>query len=198
MHLILYGCAIDRAGFIMESMNSSRKDNRKRTRDEKTQRLVFLALCTAFGLICSYVELLIPLELGVPGAKPGLPNIVTVTLLYSVGTKAAFFVTVARIFLGGFMFGNLFSIVYSLSGFLLSFLTMLLLKKTDRFGMTGVSIAGGVMHNIGQLIAAALLTDGYVFAWMPPLIAAGTAAGALIGILSAMIARRMSELFKKM
>ena len=185
-------------GFIMRTMNSASRDNRKSGRDEKTQKLVFLALCTAFGLICSYVELLIPLELGVPGAKPGLPNIVTVTLLYSMGTKAAFFVTAARIFLGGFMFGNLFSIIYSFSGFLLSFLTMLLLKKTGRFGMTGVSIAGGVMHNLGQLIAAALLTDGYVFAWMPPLIAAGTAAGTLIGILSSLIAKRMSELFKKM
>ena len=166
--------------------------------DGKTRKLVFLALCTAAGLICSYVEALFPLQLGVPGAKPGFSNIVTVVLLYGVGAKEALFVTLARILLSGFMFGNLFAIVYSLAGFLCSFLTMLILKKSDRFGMVGVSTAGGVMHNLGQLAAAACLTDGYVFAYLPALAAAGTAAGVIVGILSGIIGKRLAGMLRKM
>ncbi len=164
----------------------------------QTRRLVFLALFTAAGLVCSYVEVLFPLQLGVPGAKPGLPNIVTVVLLYGVGTKEALFVTLARILLSGFMFGNLFAIVYSLAGFLCSFLTMLALRKTDRFGIVGVSTAGGVMHNLGQLAAAACLTDSYVFAYLPALAAAGTAAGVIVGILSGIIGKRLAGMLRKM
>lgn len=183
---------------IILFMNTRHQTNDRRSKDARTDRLVFLAFCTAAGLACSYLETLVPLKIPVPGAKPGLPNIVTVTLLYCADAKAAIFVTLARIILSGFMFGNMFSIVYSLSGFLFSFLTMLALKKTGRFGMTGVSTAGGVMHNAGQLTAAALLTDGYVFSYLPALIAAGVAAGVVIGLLSGIIAGRLATVIGRM
>ena len=179
-------------------MENARRPNEHERWDEQTRRLVFLAFCTAFGLVCSYVEALLPLQLGVPGAKPGLPNIVTVMLLYCVGTKEALFVTLARILLSGFMFGNLFAIVYALAGAACSFLVMLALKKTERFSMTGVSAAGGVAHNLGQLAAAACLTNRSVFAYLPALVMAGTAAGVVVGILSGIISRRIAGMLRKM
>ncbi len=163
---------------------------------QHTSRLVLLAFFTALGLAFSYLESLIPIPLGVPGAKPGLPNIVTVTLLYTFGPADAVLVSLARIILSGFMFGNLFAILYSMAGFVLSFLSMLALKKTGRFGMTGVSAVGGVMHNVGQLLTAVLLTDGSVFAYLPVLVAAGTLAGIVVGAASGIISSRVTQLMK--
>ena len=164
---------------------------------QHTSRIVFLALSVALGLALSYVEALIPIPLGVPGAKPGLPNIVTVTLLYALGPAEAALVSLMRIVLSGFMFGNLFAILYSMAGFICSFLTMLALKKSGRFGMTGVSTAGGVMHNAGQLAVAALLTDGSVFAYLPVLVIAGTLAGIVVGVAGAIISRRITALIRR-
>ena len=161
---------------------------------QHTSRLVLLAFFTALGLALSYLESLVPIPLGVPGAKPGLPNIVTVTLLYTFGPADAVLVSLARIILSGFMFGNLFAILYSMAGFVLSFLSMAALKKTGRFGMTGVSAVGGVMHNVGQLLTAVLLTDGSVLAYLPVLVAAGTLAGIVVGVASGLISRRVSQL----
>lgn len=161
---------------------------------QHTSRLVLLAFFTALGLALSYLESLVPIPLGVPGAKPGLPNIVTVTLLYTLGPADAVLVSLARIILSGFMFGNLFAILYSMAGFVLSFLSMAALKKTGRFGMTGVSAVGGVMHNVGQLLTAVLLTDGSVLAYLPVLVAAGTLAGIVVGAASGLISRRVSRL----
>ena len=161
-----------------------------------TRTIVYLAMCTAVSLIFSYVESLVPLHMGIPGAKPGLPNIVTVTLLYSLGPGPALIVSIARILLSGFLFGNLFAIAYSAAGFFCSFCTMLLLKRSGFFGRTGVSTAGGVMHNVGQLAMAALLTEGYVFSYLPALIAAGTAAGVVVGLLSSLIAGRVDRLLR--
>ena len=93
------------------------------------------------------MELLIPINFGIPGAKLGLANLMTVLVLYKMGIKEALALSVTRIILSGFMFGNLFGILYSLSGGLLSFLVMVLLKKSDRFSVAGVSI-GGVQHII--------------------------------------------------
>ena len=161
-----------------------------------TKKIVYTALCLSAALVLSYVEALIPVNLGVPGAKLGLPNVVTVLLLYTAGWQSACLVAVMRIVLSGFLFGNLFAILYSAAGFFLSFLTMLLLKKTDRFGITGVSVAGGVMHNVGQLAAAALITNASVFAYLPVLVAAGTAAGVLIGLIGAELAGRLADRFR--
>ena len=164
---------------------------------QHTSRLVLLAFFTALGLALSYLESLVPIPLGVPGAKPGLPNIVTVTLLYTLGPADAVLVSLARIILSGFMFGNLFAILYSMAGFVLSFLSMAALKKTGRFGMTGVSAVGGVMHNVGQLLTAVLLTDGSVLAFLPVLVAAGTLAGIVVGAASGLINRRVSRLMNE-
>ena len=104
------------------------------------RKVAIFGVFTALALIFSYVELLIPINFGIPGAKLGLANLMTVLVLYKMGIKEALALSVTRIILSGFMFGNLFGILYSLSGGLLSFLVMVLLKKSDRFSVAGVSI----------------------------------------------------------
>ena len=140
---------------------------------------MFLSL----ALICSYVESLIPFYFGVPGVKLGLANLVVVLLLYAMGAKEALTVSVLRIVLAGFLFGNMFSIWYSLAGGLLSFFVMWLLKKCGKFGVLPISVSGGIFHNVGQLIVAAIVVENYnVFYYMPILLVAGLVTGALIGV----------------
>lgn len=156
----------------------------------KPKELVFLAMCLALALTLAYIESLLPLSLGIPGAKLGLTNVVTLLLLYSYGAIPAALIGILRIFLCGFMFGNLFSIAYSLGGFSLSFLVMLALKKTALFSKLSVSAAGGVAHNMGQLIVASFVADRYVFTYLPVLIVAGVISGLVIGIVSSLVLSR--------
>lgn len=148
----------------------------------------------ALALICSYVESLIPFYFGIPGVKLGLTNIVVVLLLYTLGAKEAFLVSVVRIILAGFLFGNPFSILYSLSGGALSFLAMYVLKRTEKLKVVTVSVAGGVMHNTGQLIMAALVVENYhILYYIPVLLTAGFTTGFFIGILSQEIILRIGN-----
>ena len=166
--------------------------------DNKTKKISFYGLCLALGLVLSYAEAVIPINIGIPGAKLGLPNIVTVLLMYSAGNAAAFTIGLLRIVLSGFMFGDLFAIAYSAAGLCASFAAMALLKKSGGFGMIGVSTAGGVMHNIGQIAIAVLLTNGSVLSYLPVLLAAGIIAGIVIGILSGILNKRLSAFLKKL
>lgn len=151
---------------------------------------VFLAL----ALICSYVESLIPISFGIPGVKLGLTNIVVVLMLYCIGAKETFAVSVCRIVLAGFLFGNLFSILYSLAGGLLSFLIMWAVKRTGKLGILPVSVCGGIFHNIGQLAVAALVVENYnVFYYLPVLLLAGAATGLAIGVVAQELIIRIGD-----
>lgn len=155
-------------------------------------RAAYFGAFTALALILSYVELLIPINFGIPGAKLGLANLVIVVVLYRNGWKEAFLLSVVRIVLAGFMFTNLFSILYSLAGGILSLGVMSLLKWKNIFSVTGVSIAGGVSHNVGQLLVAMAVVETYQVGWyLPALLIAGVLTGLLIGILSAGILKRI-------
>lgn len=146
----------------------------------------------ALAMILSYVEALIPINIGVPGVKLGLPNIVTVIGMYSLGPIPTLIISFLRIILVSFMFGNTMTLAYSLAGFGLSFLTMLILLKIGGFHMTVVSVTGGVMHNVGQLAAAVLLLHSEIlFLYLPVLMIAGVAAGAVIGLVSGLITDRI-------
>lgn len=150
----------------------------------------------ALALILSYVESLIPFYFGIPGVKLGLTNLVVVVMLYCTGTKEAFGISMMRIVLAGFLFGNMFSILYSLAGGTLSFLVMYLLKKTGKLNVVSVSVAGGISHNIGQLVVAAFVVETYnIFYYMPVLMIAGILTGFLIGILGQEFIRRF-QMFK--
>lgn len=146
----------------------------------------------AFALILGYVETLIPFSFGIPGIKLGLANLAVLLALCLIGTKEAFLIDVLRIVLSGFLFGNMYSILYSLAGGLLSFFVMYLAKKTHRLGIPGVSVSGGIFHNIGQLAVAAFVVETKgIFYYLPPLLISGVVTGLLIGIVSDQVLYRI-------
>ena len=146
----------------------------------------------ALALIFSYVEAIIPYSPGVPGIKLGIANIVTVIALYKFGPKDAAAVSIIRIVIAGLLFNGLFGMLYSLAGAAVSLIGMILLKKTDLFSVVGVSMAAGVLHNLGQLLmAAALISDLRIFFYFPVLLFSGIAACILVGIVSAYILRSL-------
>ena len=160
-------------------------------REQKVKKVANYGVLVTMALVASYVETLIPISLGVPGAKIGLANLITIVALFLMGWKDAFAISIIRIVLAGFLFGNLFAIFYSLAGALLSLLIMMLLKKLE-FGTVAVSCAGGVAHNIGQISFAALLVENSrLFYYLPILLIAGVLAGIVIGIIGGELIKRL-------
>ena len=157
----------------------------------RTERIAQLGLLTALALIASYIELLIPLPVGIPGVKLGLANLIIVWSVYTLKPMEALAVNVMRILLAGFMFGNLSMILYSLAGAGLSFLCMCLAKKSGAFSIIGVSVIGGITHNIGQLAAAMLVLETASLAYYGPvLLLSGLATGFLIGTVTEEVKKR--------
>lgn len=155
-------------------------------------RVAYFGVFTALALIFSYVETLIPVNLGIPGVKLGLANLIIVVALYKMRLSEAYLLSVVRVLLAGFIFGNYFSIIYSLAGGLLSLTVMALLKKWGGFSLQGISIAGGVFHNIGQLIVAAVVVETFSFTYyFPVLLVAGLLTGLVIGIVAEMMLKRL-------
>lgn len=158
-------------------------------------KAAYFGVFTALALIFSYIETLIPIQFGVPGIKLGLANLIIVIVLYKTDWREALLLSVVRIILAGFIFGNLFSIVYSLAGGILSLAVMALLKSSGRFSVIGVSIAGGVCHNIGQLIVAMVVVETYqVGYYLPVLLIAGLITGAVIGAIAGEVLKRIRDL----
>lgn len=150
-----------------------------------SKKVARMGVFIALAMIFSYIEVLIPFNFGIPGVKLGIANIVTVTSLYIFSTGEAFGISVIRIVLMGILFGNGMSLLYSLAGGLLSFLAMRLGKKTNWFSVMGVSVAGGVFHNVGQILAVMLVMKNTMFVtYLPVLLVAGVVTGYLIGLLA--------------
>ncbi|MBE6041355.1 MAG: Gx transporter family protein [Clostridiales bacterium] len=157
-------------------------------RNTSARFIARVALLASLALIFSYVEAIIPYNPGIPGIKLGIANIVTLIALYRYGSKEAVCVSVVRIVIAGLLFNGAFGMLYSLAGAAVSLTGMILLKKTDLFSVTGVSMAAGVLHNLGQLlVAAALIEDLRIFSYFPVLLFSGTVAGIVVGIAAAMI-----------
>ena len=145
----------------------------------------------ALAIILGYVEMLLPVFFVVPGMKLGLANLVTVFVLYRYRAKEAAVISLIRIVVIGFLFANLFSSLYSLAGAALSLLCMTAARRFSGLSIVGVSILGGVTHNLGQLIVAALVVEnGNVFYYFPALLISGLVTGALIGIVTGEILKR--------
>lgn len=155
-------------------------------------RVAYFGVFTALALIFSYVETLIPISFGIPGVKLGLANLIIVIALFKLKLKETYLLSVVRILLSGFLFGNYFSIIYSLAGALLSLSVMALLKRAGGFSIIGISIAGGVFHNIGQLFVAMAVVEMFQAAYyVPVLLVAGLLTGCLIGILAQEMLKRL-------
>lgn len=158
-------------------------------------RVAYFGVFTALALIFSYIETLIPIQLGIPGVKLGLANLIIVIALYKISLKETYLLSVTRVVLSGFMFGNMFAILYSLAGGLLSLTVMAILKKAGGFSVMGVSIAGGVSHNVGQLIVAMIVIETFSVAYyIPVLLIAGLITGMIIGIAANETLKRIKEL----
>lgn len=155
----------------------------------KPKKLTLIGLLAALAIVLSYVEMLLPpIYAAIPGIKLGLANIVSVILLYNLTVKEAAMVTFVRVFTVALIFGNLMTLAYSIAGAVLSITVMALLKRTNLFSTVGVSIAGGVCHNLGQILVAMLITStaeiGY---YMIFLCISGILTGTLIGIAGALV-----------
>jgi heptaprenyl diphosphate synthase len=161
----------------------------------KTKQIAQYGLLIAMAMILSYVEAQIPAFFAVPGMKLGLTNVVVLYALYCMGDKSALMINFIRIFLVSMLFGNGISIAYSIAGGLLSGLVMIILKKTRKFGIVTVSIAGGVAHNIGQILVAMYLLEVTAIAWYLLILwFTGIVSGLLIGVLGGELCKRLRKI----
>ncbi|MCI5943296.1 MAG: Gx transporter family protein [Eubacterium sp.] len=164
----------------------------------KAKKTAFFGMFLALSLVAAYIENLIPIQVGVPGVKLGLANIVTMVILYTLGFVAAALLSAARILLSGMLFGSGFAMVYSAAGAALSIVVMAVLRKTGHFSSVGVSVAGGVFHNVGQiLVAMAVLETGALLYYLPILVVSGLAAGIVTGIISGILIKRVAPVFRE-
>lgn len=160
---------------------------------KKTKRLVLLAMLTAVAMILSYVETLLP-SVGIPGVKMGLANIAVIFALFRFGWKEAAALSLVRVVLVSLLFGSVGAMLYSLAGAVLSLAVMALLRRIDRFSTVGVSVAGGVAHNAGQILMAMLiLQTKQLLGYLPVLAVSGIAGGVLTGLTAALLIRRIPE-----
>ena len=179
-------------------MENSKKEGRAKGHNP-AEKVALYGILIALAFIFSYVEALIPLPVPVPGMKLGLANLVNVVGLYTVGAAGTIAVGLIRIVMVGFTFSNPGSMLYALSGGVLSLAAMALAKKMDWFDKTGVSILGGVCHNIGQLSMAAWITGtASVFSYLPVLLVAGVITGADIGLLGGLVTERIAPVVSGM
>lgn len=152
-----------------------------------------LSLLVAAAMILSYVESLIPPLAAVPGVKIGLSNIATVFALYTLGAPCAVCVSLVRVCLSALLFGNFVGFIYSLTGAIFALAVMILLKRIACFSTVGVSVAGGIFHNAGQVIAAAIVMDSpAIVYYLAPLAVSGTIAGVAVGLAGGLLAARLS------
>ena len=160
----------------------------------RTRRLATSAMFATLALIFTYVEVLIPFSIGIPGVKLGLANLVIIIALYELGLRYAFSINMLRIILSGLLFSGFFAMFYSMAGGIVSLLIMAALKKTGKFSMIGVSMAGGVAHNFGQLLVATFLVSNIrMFLYFPVLVFSGIAAGIGIGIIAKVLDSRLPK-----
>ena len=161
------------------------------------KKLTSLSSSVALAMILSFIETLIPPLAAVPGVKIGLANIVTVFLLYTFSWREAACVSIIRVFLSSLLFGSAVSLLYSLSGAILSFVGMVLIKLLPISSEPSVSVAGGVLHNAGQIICASLIMENAAIAlYLPPLIISGTISGIAVGITAAILIKKLSKIVR--
>ena len=156
-------------------------------------------MLAALALIFSYIEAIFPFYTGIPGVKLGLANLVVVVALYKMSPSYAITINVVRVLMAGLLFSGLFGMLYSLAGSICSFLIMYLCWRSGLFSVLGVSLAGGVFHNLGQLaVAAFAVSNARIFFYFPVLIFSGMAAGIIVGIGSwVLISHLPDQIFRR-
>ena len=160
----------------------------------KTKSIATFGMLIALAFILSYIESIIPMPVAIPGIKLGLANLVVLTALYTMGPKEAFVLSLIRIILVGFTFGSPSTMLFSLAGGLLSWFLMVMLRKIKSFSIVGVSVAGGIAHNVGQILTAIWVVDNAtILYYLPFLLISGVVTGAVIGIVGSMIVNSIKK-----
>ena len=165
----------------------------------KVKRLVYIAMLTAVALIVFMIEAQIPVPVPIPGVKLGLANIITVYAMFTLGPASTLMILLCRVFLGSMFSGQVITFFYSISGGLLCYLSMLLMRKLVTQKQIWVcSVIGAIFHNIGQIIAAVLITrTPGIVVYLPMLLVTGIIAGVFTGICAQFVVKRLPEPFKK-
>lgn len=166
---------------------------------QKIKNIAFYGMMIALALVFSYLESFIPINalIPIPGVKLGLSNIVVLFALYTMKPIDAFIISIIRIFIAGLLFGNPMTIAYGIVGGMLSLFVMWLLKKT-KLSIVGVSMVGGICHNMGQLIVAVVLTETLRIAYyLPVLLISGMVTGLLMGIVANLVVDRVNKIKKQ-
>ncbi len=152
---------------------------------KNTKKIVYISLLIAQAMILNYMERLIPFNAGIPGAKLGLANIITLVSLETLSMKSTFLVIITRTTLSAAMFGNVSAYIYSVCGALLSFVVMAVCVKSKKVSLIAVSIIGALFHNFGQLSAAAVIIENYkIGVFLPFLILIAIPTGLFVGTCS--------------
>lgn len=161
----------------------------------KTKKLVFLGVMASLALVLAFLEsLLPPVAAALPGVKMGLPNIVILFILYRYGIREAAAVSLVRLLLAALLFGSALTLAYSAAGAALSLAVMAVLRHTGAFSTVGVSLSGGVAHNVGQiLVAVFLLGTAELAYYLPVLVISGTVGGVLVGLCGAFLLGRLGQ-----
>lgn len=169
-----------------------KKERNKSNNKNKTYTIAVCGVLTALAMIFSYIESMIQIPVPIPGIKLGIANIAIITVLYVVGWREASVINVIRISLTSILFGNINTFIFSMAGGILSMFMMILLMKTKQFSMAGVSVAGGVAHNIGQIIAAIfVMGSSAIVYYLPVLMISGIVTGVVIGVVAALVTKRV-------
>ena len=172
-----------------------------RSIQSRTAKIAFVGITASLALVLSYLEFLLPpIFVAVPGIKLGLPNIVILYVLYCIDLKHAALVSFIRILMSSILFGNAMTFAYSVAGAVLSLVLMGILKKTDLLSAVGVSVVGGVSHNLGQILVAMVVLDTPQIAYyMIVLAITGTVSGIFVGLCGAMLVKRipLSKMLKR-
>lgn len=160
----------------------------------RNKKTAYIGLLVALAFIFSYIEFLIPINLGIPGVKLGLANLVIIVGMYTIGEKNSFILSMVRIVLVAITFSNMSAMLYSLAGGILSYAVMVAAKRTKFLSVKGVSAFGGIFHNVGQILAAVLILETKeLIYYLPVLMIAGIVSGTVIGLLAAMVIERIKK-----
>ena len=163
----------------------------------KSKKVATFALCVALAFTLSFLESLVPVNIGIPGVKLGLANSVVLMAMYLLGKKEAFAISMIRILLAGLLFSGAFSLIYSLAGGILSYFVMLAAMQSKKLSALGVSVLGASVHNVGQIVVAGVVmqTSRIVY-YLPVLLISGAVTGVIVGILSGIVIARLNKIIK--
>lgn len=166
----------------------------KNNRPHSTRSVAFCGMFTAVAIVMGYIESFIVIPGLLPGMKLGLANCVILFVLMRYGVGWAALVSIVRIIVVNSLFGNMTAVAFSLAGAALSILVMSLLKKSGRFSMVGMSLAGGVAHNLGQVLVAMVIFENVgMFYYFPALIVTGVVAGIFVGIAAGLVWKKIDN-----